>query len=245
MELKQALYMLPVPVSDGPIKDVLPALNIEIIKSLKHFVVENVRTARRFLKKLDPSTDISLLTFRELNSHTDEKEIRDLLQPLREGEAIGMMSEAGCPGIADPGAVLVNMAQQEGFRVVPLVGPSSIVLALMASGFNGQRFAFNGYLPIEAGERDKKIKDLENQSRRQDMTQIFIETPYRNDKMMECLLKNLSPDTLLCVGKDLTSPDNETIETKSVAEWKKTGYQFGKVPAIFLFYSRSAGKRRG
>lgn len=236
MELEKALYMIPVPISEAAFDAVLPYANREVIVSLRHFIVENVKTARRFLKKLDPSTDISALTFYELNGHTPENEISGFLSPLRNGEPVGMMSEAGCPGVADPGAAVALIAQQEGLKVVPLVGPSSILMSLMASGLNGQRFAFNGYLPVKDPERDKAIRELEGVSRRMDMTQIFIETPYRNEKMMESLLKNLNQSTLLCVASDITS-DKERIVTKSVRQWKVDGFRLEKVPAIFLFYS--------
>lgn len=230
--------MIPVPISEGPIGNVLPAENVEIVKGLKHFIVENVRTARRFLKKLDPGIEIGELTFYELNGHTPENEISGYLKALREGESIGVMSEAGCPGVADPGASVARIAQLEGLRVIPLIGPSSILLSLMASGLNGQRFSFNGYLPVETKEREKSIRELEIQSRKQDMTQIFIETPYRNGKMMEALLKTLNSETLLCVASDVTNLEGEKIVTKPVKEWKRTGYESGKVPTIFLFYAK-------
>lgn len=237
MELKTALYMIPVPISEGALQDMLPMGNLDVIKGISHFIVENVRTARRFLKKADPGIDINALTFYELNGHTHANEISGYLSALREGKPMGVMSEAGCPGVADPGAAVVRIAQQEGFRVIPLVGPSSILLALMASGLNGQKFAFQGYLPVETGERDKAIRDLETQSRRLDMTQIFIETPYRNAKMMESLLKNLNGETLLCVASDISNLDNEKIITRPVKRWKTEGYNLEKVPTIFLFYS--------
>lgn len=237
MQIEKALYMIPVPINEQAVTNVLPEENLEIIKEIKHFIVENVRTARRFLKKIDNTIDISGLTFYELNGHTPENEISGYLNALRDGEAVGVMSEAGCPGVADPGAKVVRIAQEEGLRVIPLVGPSSILLALMASGLNGQRFNFNGYLPIEDKTRTKAIKDLELQSRRHDATQIFIETPYRNAKMMESLLQCLAGDTLLCVASDVTSPTTEKIITKSVRRWKSEGFNIGKVPTIFLFYS--------
>lgn len=237
MNLQSALYLLPVNISDAPFAEVLPPYNISVIRELKHFIVENVRTARRFIKKCDPAIDISELTFYELNGHTDERDVYHYLESLRNGIPLGVMSEAGCPGVADPGALVVRIAQKEGLRVIPLVGPSSILLALMASGLNGQRFSFNGYLPVETTEREKKIRDLENRSQREDMTQIFIETPYRNDKMLESLLKSLRPDTLLCVARALTDPGQEKIVTKSVGEWRRDKFEIGKMPTIFLFYS--------
>lgn len=244
MEIEKALYMIPVSISDGPLQDVLPAGNADIIKGIKHFIVENVRTSRRFLKKLDPSIDISQIKFYELNVHTHENEISGYLAALRNGEPIGVMSEAGCPGVADPGAHVVMIAQNEGLKVIPLIGPSSILLSLMASGLNGQRFSFNGYLPVEAASRDKTIRNLETQSRNGDMTQIFIETPYRNEKMMESLLKNLGGETLLCVAADVTNHNGEKIITKSVKEWKTQGFKLDKVPTIFLFYCRNHNNRR-
>lgn len=243
MKLQKALYLIPVNISDAPLHDVLPNGNTEIIKQLQHFIVENVRTARRFIKKCDPSIDIAPITFYELNRHTDLREVSSFLDPLRRGIPVGVMSEAGCPAVADPGAMAVNIAQKEGLKIVPLVGPSSILMALMASGFNGQGFSFNGYLPINPSEREKKIKDLETQSRRQDMTQIFIETPYRNNKMVESLVKTLKPDTLLCVAADITSPDSEQIITLQVSQWKNFKYNFDKRPAIFLIYSRTLENR--
>ncbi|MCH5241498.1 MAG: SAM-dependent methyltransferase [Muribaculaceae bacterium] len=241
MQLESALYMIPVPISDGKLSDFLPSGNSEIISGIRHFIVENVRTARRFLKKMDPSTDISQLTFYELNGHTPEDDISGYLTPLREGNPMGVMSEAGCPGVADPGAKVVLAAQNEGLRIIPLVGPSSILLSLMASGLNGQKFAFQGYLPVDTKERDKTIRDLESQSRRLDMTQIFIETPYRNEKMLDSLLKNLGGETLLCVASDVTNPQ-EKIITKPVKRWKEDRLKIEKVPTIFLFYCRDGKK---
>lgn len=237
MEIQQALYMIPVPISDEEWAKTIPSGNIPIIKGIKHFIVENVRTARRFLKKFDSTIDISLLTFYELNGHTPENEISGFLSALRGGLPVGVMSEAGCPGVADPGASVARIAQQEGFKVIPLVGPSSILLALMASGLNGQKFSFQGYLPVQDKDRDRAIRDLESESRRKGITQIFIETPYRNDKMMESLLKNLNGDTLLCIATGITAKEGERIETKSVKQWKSEIWKIGKVPTIFLFNS--------
>ena len=244
MQLETALYMIPVPISDGALQDMMPMGNFDIIKEIRHFIVENIRTARRFLKKTDPGIDISQITFYELNGHTDEKIISTYLEPLRKGESVGMMSEAGCPGVADPGASVVRIAQDEGLKVIPLVGPSSILLSLMASGLNGQRFSFQGYLPVDQKEREKAIKDLETQSRRWDMTQIFIETPYRNGKMMESLLKNLGGETLLCIASDVTNRKNEKIVTKTVKEWKSEVFIPEKVPTIFLFYCLNPNQKR-
>ena len=236
MQEETALYMIPVPISEGALQDVLPQTNFEIVKGIKYFIVENVRTSRRFLKKMDPSIDISELTFYELNGHTPMDEISGYLNPLREGNTMGIMSEAGCPGVADPGASVVRIAQKEGLRVIPLVGPSSILMSLMASGLNGQKFSFQGYLPVDVKDREKKIRELEIQSRREDMTQIFIETPYRNGKMMESLLKILGGETLLCVASDITGREGEKIITKPVKRWKSEGFNLEKSPTIFLFY---------
>lgn len=237
MKIQNALYMIPVNISDGPISDVMPQANIEAIGFIKDFIVEDVRTARRFLKKANPSIEISELYFHELNRHTPENEISLFLDALRKGRPMGVMSEAGCPGVADPGAKVVSLAQKEGYKVIPLVGPSSILLALMASGFNGQKFMFHGYLPVKDNERDKAIKELEAQSRRNDITQIFIETPYRNAKMMESLMKNLSHDTFLCVASDITSEEGETIITRTIHAWKSGNHEIKKVPTIFLIYA--------
>ena len=177
--LEPALYLIPVTLGDTSIDQVLPAYNRQVILGIRHFIVENVRSARRFLKKVEPSIDIDSLHFCELNQHTDRKLIDSYLDPLRKGEAVGIISEAGCPAVADPGADVVAIAQRGGLRVVPLVGPSSIILSVMASGFNGQSFAFHGYLPIDEGQRMQRLKQLESRVYAEDQTQLFIETPYR------------------------------------------------------------------
>lgn len=223
-------------MSDSPIDHYLPAHNVEITRQIKHFIVENVRTARRFLKKCDKAINIDELTFYELNNHTDLSEVESYLAALAEGQPIGVMSEAGCPAVADPGALPVAIAQRKGYKVVPLVGPSSILMAQMASGFNGQGFAFNGYLPIETSARNQKIKELENDAYRKDMTQIFIETPYRNNRLIETLCKTLRPDTLLCVASAITDSDHESIVTLKVKQWAKRKYNYDKIPTIFLIY---------
>ena len=235
IEMETALYLIPVMLSDEPLDKVLPAYNLQIVKEIKYFIVENVRSARRFLKKCDRTIDIDSLTFYTLDEHTRPEEIGDYLNPLIEGNAMGVISEAGCPAIADPGADVVAMAQRRGLKVVPLVGPSSILLSLMASGFNGQSFAFQGYLPIEAGERIKRIKQLEQRVYAEGQTQIFIETPYRNHKMIEDLVRTCRPHTRLCVAADISCPD-ESIRTLSLGEWAKTKYDYQKTPAIFLLY---------
>lgn len=238
MELIPALYLIPVNISNAPLRTALSDGNLDIIKQLRHFIVENVRTARRFLKRCDPSFDIGSVTFYELNRHTDLTEVSSYLNPLREGVPMGVMSEAGCPAVADPGALPVSIAQREGLRVVPLVGPSSILLSLMASGFNGQGFSFNGYLPIDPRERERKLRELEQQSQKLDMTQIFIETPYRNNRMVASLASTLKGSTRLCVACDITDQENESIVTMPVSKWKTAKYDYDKRPAIFLIYAR-------
>lgn len=238
MEIENALYLIPVNISDAPLENVIPALNFKIISQIKVFIVENIRTARRFIKKCYPEADIDTISFFELNRHTPETEINSFLDPLRRNIPTGVMSEAGCPGVADPGARVVEIAQSENLKVIPLVGPSSILLALMGSGFNGQSFAFHGYLPIEKGAREKKIRELEDLSRRHDTTQIFIETPYRNNKMIESLAQTLKGTTKVCVAADLTDVEKETIMVRKGADWKKPHPDFDKRPAIFLIYSR-------
>lgn len=243
--LEPALYLIPVTLGDTPIERVLPAYNKEVIFGIRHFIVENIRSARRFLKKVDSSIDIDALSFFELNQHTDRKLIDTYLNPLREGNPVGIISEAGCPAVADPGADVVALAQRNGLRVIPLVGPSSIILSVMASGFNGQSFAFHGYLPIEEGMRAQRLKQLESRIYSEDQTQLFIETPYRNLKMMQTLLQVLRPQTRISLAADITCPD-ESIRTRTVSEWKnllgaarseeERQKLVPRCPAIFLLY---------
>ena len=233
-----ALYLIPVGLSDAEPSEVVPARNLEIMKGIRHFVVENSRTTRRWLRRCDRTFSFEGVEFTELNEHTPLEEVSGMLAPLRRGEPRGVMSEAGCPAVADPGSDLVAIAQREGLRVIPLVGPSSILLSLMASGFNGQGFAFHGYLPVEGVSREKRIKELESQSGKYDMTQIFIETPYRNNKMTESLIKCLRPDTMLCVACDITDPENEEIVTRPVSLWRSRKYNFDKRPSVFLIYRK-------
>ena len=219
------LYAIPTPLG-GAAADALPPGALQTVRSLKDFAVENAKSARAFLK--DAGCQPRDLSIVEIG---DETEI--LLKPLREGRPLGLLSEAGCPAIADPGAKLVEAAHREGFRVVPLIGPSSITLALMASGLEGQRFAFCGYLPREAAERKQRIQELEERSRREHETEIFIETPYRNETLLEALLSSCSASTLLCVAADLTLP-GETITTKTVGQWRRQAAPVGRRPAIYL-----------
>lgn len=234
MSFQTALYLIPVPLGDTEINQVLPDYNHEIIVNIKHFIVENIRSARRFLKKVEKSIDIDELTFYELNRHTDRRIIGEYLEPLKKGQAVGIISEAGCPAIADPGADVVAIAQGRGIKVVPLVGPSSIIMSLMGSGFNGQSFAFNGYLPVDITGRVKALKKLENKVYNEDQTQLFIETPYRNTKMLETMLTALRPATKICIAAGITTPQ-EMIITKTVEKWKKEKLpEFEKVPCVFL-----------
>ena len=218
------LYAIPTPLG-GSAADALPAAALEKVRSLKDFAVENAKSARAFLGEIG-------LPVRELSIFEIQTE-KDPLKPLREGRPLGLLSEAGCPAIADPGAALVEAAHREGFEVVPLIGPSSIALALMASGLEGQRFAFCGYLPREGEERKQRIRELEGRSRREDETEIFIETPYRNDVLLAALVEVCRPATKLCVAADLTMP-SQSIRTRTVAEWRKAAVPIGKRPAVFL-----------
>lgn len=229
------LYLFPVPLSEGELSGVLPSVNIELVRPIRHFIVENIRSARRFLKKCDRNIDIDSLTFYELNRHTKIEEIDSFIVPLTQGSDMGIISEAGCPAIADPGADVVAIAQRKGIQVVPLVGPSSIIMSMMASGFNGQSFAFLGYLPIDAAERARKFKSMENLIFRESQTQIFIETPYRNNKLIAEMAKNLPGKIKLCVASDITG-ENECIITRPLSEWAKAKYNYDKIPTIFLLY---------
>ncbi|MDR3118045.1 MAG: SAM-dependent methyltransferase [Mediterranea sp.] len=228
-----ALYLIPVTLGDTPVEKVLPQGNKEVILSIRHFIVEDVRSARRFLKKVERSIDIDALTFYPLNGHTSAEALSGYLDPLAGGNPVGVISEAGCPAIADPGADVVAIAQRRGLKVVPLVGPSSIILAVMGSGFNGQCFAFHGYLPIDAGERAKALKLLEQRAYAENQTQLFIETPYRNHKMVEDILRHCRPQTRLCIAADLTCK-GEYIKTRTVKEWQGRVPDLSKRPCIFL-----------
>lgn len=234
-----ALYLIPVTLGETPVDQVLPSYNHDIIMGIRHFIVENVRSARRFLKKVDKSVDIDSLIFYELSEHTDTSDVKKIssyLEPLEKGEPVGVISEAGCPAVADPGADVVRIAQEKNLRIVPLVGPSSIIMAVMGSGFSGQSFAFNGYLPVKEGERTSKIRQLENRAWNENQTQLFIEAPYRNIKMFDAILSSCRKDTKLCVAAGITCAE-EFIHTHSIAEWKKLPVpDINKIPAIFLLY---------
>ncbi|MBR2606647.1 MAG: SAM-dependent methyltransferase [Bacteroidaceae bacterium] len=233
--METALYLIPVTLGDTPLTKVLPQHNIEIIKEIRHFIVENTRSARRFLRQADSQFDIDGSTFFELNKHTSPNDIAGYLAPLAQGKPMGVISEAGCPAVADPGADVVAIAQRKGLKVVPLVGPSSIILSVMASGFNGQSFAFHGYLPIKPDERARKIKQLEQRVYAEEQTQLFIETPYRNGKMIEDIIKNCRPQTKLCIAANLTCPD-EFVRTRTVKDWRGKVPELSKIPCIFLLY---------
>ena len=233
--METALYLLPVTLGDTSIEKVLPSYNKEIISGIRYFIVEDVRSARRFLKKVDREIDIDALTFYPLNKHTSPDDISGYLQPLVGGASMGVISEAGCPAVADPGADVVAIAQRKKLKVVPLVGPSSIILSVMASGFNGQSFAFHGYLPIDASERTNTIKKLEGRIYSEHQTQLFIETPYRNNKLAEELIRTCRPSTKLCIASNITCED-EYIHTRPVKEWAGKVPDLSKKPTIFLIY---------
>ena len=230
------LYAIPTPLGGKP-QDALPASALKTIAGIEHFVAEDAKSARAFLSGVGMQRPLQQVAISVLDEHTAAKDIPSLLQPLREGHSLGLLSEAGCPAIADPGAALVEAAHREGFRVLPLVGPSSLLLALMASGLEGQRFAFCGYLPRKQQEREARIRELERRSRAEKETQLFIETPYRNDALLISLLAVCSSTTSLCVAADLTLP-SESIATRSVADWRKAGAVIGRRPAVFLLYAR-------
>jgi 16S rRNA (cytidine1402-2'-O)-methyltransferase len=230
------LYLIPNLLSNSPWQNTLPSCIPGILTGLRCFIVEDSRNARRFLKKINPEINIDTLHFSELNKFTTEDQKAGFLDPIDKGEDIGLLSEAGCPGVADPGADIVRMAHQKHIKVVPLVGPSSILLALMASGLNGQLFAFSGYLPVKQADRIKKIQLLEKTAVSQKQTQIFIETPYRNNQLVSDLIKTCQPSTLLCIAADITS-ENEFIRTHTISGWKNNVPNLDKRPAIFLLGS--------
>ncbi|MFZ5431982.1 MAG: SAM-dependent methyltransferase [Bacteroidota bacterium] len=230
------LYLLPNLLSESPWQNVLPSYNAEVINQIRHFIVEDIRNARRFLKKVNRETDIDSLTFMELNKHTPEMQKNGYLDYIQQGFDVGIISEAGCPGVADPGAEMVKIAYRRGMTVVPLVGPSSILLALMASGMNGQSFAFTGYLPVKKPDRLKRIQQLERQAVQQKQSQIFMETPYRNNHLLNDLLATCQPGTSLCIAADITS-ENQMIRTRTIADWKKQKPDLEKKPVIFILGS--------
>lgn len=231
---KGTLYLIPVPLGHCPIDTVLPAAVRNTAKQLNHFVAENAKSARAFLKSLPSDTPLQQIVIHELSEHTAAAALPGLLAPLHTGIDVGLISEAGCPAVADPGANLVALAHNEGIRVVPMIGPSSILLALMGSGLSGQNFAFHGYLPVKDEERQKKLRDLEKDSRQEKRAQIFIETPYRNRQMLETLIKTCAESTRICVACDLTT-DSEFIMTRTPSEWRRRGLPaIDRRPTVFL-----------
>lgn len=234
--MKGTIYMIPCPISDErDVWDVLPKANLDIMNSLDYFIVENIRSARRFLSRAGVARKIDELEFVELNEHTTSSaDVERMLKPVLEGRSAGVISEAGVPGVADPGADIVALAHSHDVRVVPLVGPSSILMSVMASGLNGQSFAFVGYLPIKDGERQRRLKELEHRVRTEHQAQLFIEAPYRNVKLFDTLIKSLSPQMRLAVAADITSP-NEYIHTHTISQWRKLGVpDIAKRPTIFI-----------
>ena len=232
---KGKLYLIPTTLGDTAPLEVLPISVKKVIELVDDYIVENEKTARHFIKKISSGKSQPSLKINLLNKFTQESELPSFLNACEEGKPVGLLSEAGCPGIADPGADIVKIAHKQNIQVVPLVGPSSILLAMMASGMNGQNFAFNGYLPIDKSERRKALKDLERESFNKNSSQIFIETPYRNNKMLEEICLALSPDTNICVACDITLP-SEYIKTQTVKEWKHTKVDLHKRPTIFIIH---------
>lgn len=233
------LYLIPAPLGDSaPVDMVIPAGTLSILRSIRYFVVEELRTARRYLSKAGIGVPIDSLHFFELNEHTpQEQDIAPYLQAALEGHHVGLLSEAGVPAVADPGARLVRLAHQKNIAVVPLTGPSSLLLALMASGLNGQSFAFAGYLPIKSHERQQRLRLLEKRSAAEQQTQLFIETPYRNEALLADMLSTCHPGTLLCIAANLTEPD-AFIKTQTIAEWKTTTVDLHKKPVVFLLLAQ-------
>ena len=236
--IEAGLYLIPTQLSDVPLNRVIPAHNIEVVREIRYFVVESLRSARRFLKKCDHNIDIDSLTFNELNEHTDLGDtaaIEALLEPIGRGDAVGVISDAGCPAVADPGADLVAIAQRRGYKVFPLVGPSSILMSLMSSGFNGQSFAFLGYLPVDSQQRQARLKEMTRRIERERQTQIFIEAPYRNNQLIADLAARLPGNMRLCVASDITG-EQQSIITRTLAQWKQLRYDYHKIPTIFLLF---------
>ncbi len=237
MSEKGNLYLIPTTLGDNEPLEVLPLSVRQVIERTKHFIVENEKSARRFIKKITPRKSQPGLHIYKLDKFTTEIEAKDYLDACLKGEDVGLLSEAGVPAVADPGAIIVQLAHQKDIRVVPLVGPSSIIMALMSSGLNGQNFAFNGYLPIEKSDRKHKIKELEKLSKEKDQSQLFIETPYRNEKMFADLLQTLTPTTQLCIAADITL-STEYIRTFMVKDWKNAKPDLHKKPAIFIIHKQ-------
>jgi len=230
---KGNLYLVPTPLGETGFASGIPPLNLEILQHIDTFIVEELRTARRFLRKAGYMKDFETVTFHVLNEHTPDHEAMEMLEKAGNGQHIGLLSEAGLPCIADPGNIVVRLAHRKGIRVIPLTGPSSIMLALMASGFNGQNFAFHGYLPVKPNERIKALRDLEHAVAGSDQTQIFIETPYRNLAMLESIVKTCHPNLMLCIAADLTL-ETEWIRSLPIRDWKNQKPDLHKRPVVFL-----------
>lgn len=235
--MNPALYLIPVTLGETPNSFVLPDYNFEVIKKIRHFIVESRKSAVRFLISCDKNFPIDDCSFFELSEHTDKnQDLSKILLPLENGNDMGIISDAGCPCIGDPGSRAVEIAHKKNLPVIPLVGPNSMIMALMASGFNGQNFAFNGYLPIKNGERENKIRQLENKVYKEDQSQLFIEAPYRNDKILDAILKSCRQDTKLCIAAGITT-EQQFICTKTIQQWKKTKKpELNRIPAIFILY---------
>ncbi|MCO5258797.1 MAG: SAM-dependent methyltransferase [Crocinitomicaceae bacterium] len=227
------LYMIPTTLGGEQVNDVIPVTVQQLITELRYFIVEDIKSARRYLRRVDRNFPIDDSVFYELNKRTDNKNLLSYLKPAKDGHNIGVISEAGCPGVADPGAEMVALAHEIGIRVVPLVGPSSILLALMGSGFSGQEFTFHGYLPKERKERIRLLKDFEANTRRTGYTHIFMDTPFRNMNVLDDLLNELADTTKLCIASNITLPD-ESVWTMTVAQWREKAYDLSKKPALFL-----------
>lgn len=231
MQQKGTLYLIPIPIAEGALQTLSPEITMHTL-NIRHYFVENVRTARRFLRSLHPTLVIDDITFSEIDKHQGA-DLQLLKKWINEGLSVGVMSEAGCPGIADPGAVLAGAAHSAGATVTPLTGPNSIILSLMASGLNGQSFSFVGYLPVKDPARSQRIKALEQLSIKEKQTQIFIETPYRNDTLLNDLIKHCQKNTQLCIAQNISAPDS-LIKTKTIADWARDKPALGKQPAVFL-----------
>ncbi len=230
------LYLIPSPINNNSNINVLPQETLNIILQLDEFIVENVRTARRFIKKAGYNKSINNVIFHQLNKHTQEKDLSFYLDNIKKGKSIGIISESGCPCIADPGSKIVAIAHESGIIVKPLIGPSSILLAIMAAGFNGQNFVFHGYLPIDKKKQQKRLKNIEYTAIRENQTQVFMETPFRNNKLLDNIITSLSPSTNLCIASELTS-ESEFIKVKSIKEWKKSEVpDLNKKNTVFLIY---------
>ena len=227
------LYLLPAPLGEADFNTLFPSFNLEIINSIEHYIVEELRTARRLLRKMNIHKPIEQLSFTLLNEHTKNANLNEYLTPCLEGKNMGLLSEAGTPCIADPGSSVVAKAHQLGIEVIPLIGPNSIMLALMASGFNGQHFAFHGYLPVDRNQRETEIRFLESLLKKNGQTQIFIETPYRNNHVLDSILTVCAPETRLCVACQLATPE-QWVKSQSVSKWRKENVDLHKKPVVFL-----------